>query len=102
MVKHEGNHFVIVVSWIAFILTSYNALTNLAASSEDPDYDRRMWLQGIFIGIGCASVWMFKWNKIYTPITIPVSALISNIIIGGYIPRLLRSISDLIRKAFRD
>ena len=90
-----------VLSWFAFIFTAYNALTNLASNSDDPDYDRSMRLQGIFIGIGCVAVWMFRWNKIYTPVTIPVSALTTSVFVGGYIPRVFRSISDLIRKAFR-
>jgi hypothetical protein len=90
------------VSWVAYIFAAFIALTNLIALSKDADVQKSMRMQGLIIASACGAVWLFHWDKLLTPVAIPVSMVMASIIIGGYVPKSWGWLVNITKKAFRD
>ena len=99
--RFSGEWLLKAVSWVAYIFSAFIALTNLIALSKDAEIRKSMRLQGLIIATSCGAVWLFRWDKLLTPISIPAAMLMTSIIIGGYIPKAWNWLTNMFKKAFR-
>jgi hypothetical protein len=66
-----------VIGWVAWGFTAYIALINLIYRSHNMGARYLMQRQGFMMAVCCAAVLFFGWNKLLTPIAIPVAMMLS-------------------------
>ena len=66
-----------VIGWIAWGFTALTALVNLVSPSGDVGIRASKIREGIMTSLFCIAVLYFHWNKLLTPIALPISLIIS-------------------------
>jgi hypothetical protein len=90
-----------VIGWIAWGFTLITALFNLITPSRNVATRDSKIREGILTLLVCGAVLVFGWNKLLTPIAIPVSLVLSMMVFSAKLNKASSEVSSAMEESQR-